>query len=124
MSRGPDLARRELWRRRFGEFDRGTATVAEFCRRTGVSKATFYAWRHKVPAPGQRGRLPEPGPSPAEAPSLSFLPIEITGRDDPSARIEVVFPNGTRVLVPGRDQGTLSQVIAALASSSREAGSC
>jgi len=124
MSRGPDLARRELWRRRFGEFDRGTATVAEFCRRTGVSQATFYAWRHKLRSSGQHGRRPEPGPSPAKVASLSFLPIEITGRDDPSAPIEVVFPNGTRLLVLGRDQGTLSQVIAALASSSREARSC
>lgn len=124
MSRGPDLARRELWRRRFGEFDRGTATVAEFCRRTGVSKAAFYAWRHKVPAPRQHERRPEPGASPVEAPSLSFLPIEITGRDDPSGRIEVVFPNGTRLLLPGCNQATLSQVIAALASSSREANSC
>ncbi len=122
MSRVPDLARRELWRRRFNEFDRGTATVAEFCRRTGVSKAAFYAWRHKVPAPRQPGRHPEPGP--AEAPSLSFLPIEITGRNDASARIEVVFSNGTRVLVPGRDQATLTAVLAALASSFREARSC
>ena len=50
--------------------------------------------------------------------------IEITGRDDPSVRIEVVFPNGIRVLVPGRDQATLSAVLAALADSSRETGSC
>ena len=46
MSRGLDLARRELWRRRLREFDRGTATVAEFCRRVGVSDAAFYQWRH------------------------------------------------------------------------------
>jgi hypothetical protein len=30
MSRGPDLAKREVWRRRLREFDRGTATVAGF----------------------------------------------------------------------------------------------
>jgi hypothetical protein len=41
MSRGPDLARRELWRRRLRDFDRGSATVAAFCRREGVSDAAF-----------------------------------------------------------------------------------
>jgi len=124
MSRGPDLARRELWRRRFSEFDRGTSTVAEFCRRTGVSQAAFYAWRHKVPAPRQQGRRPEPEASPAKVASLSFLPIEITGRDDPSARIEVVFPNGTRVLVPRGDHEALRAVIAAVMSAAPESGSC
>lgn len=122
MSRGPDLVRRELWRRRLREFDRGTATVAEFCRRVGVSDAAFYQWRRKLASPVAEPNTPV---SMAEkVPALSFLPIEITGRDDQTARIEVVFPNGTRVLVPGRDRATLSAVIAALASSSREAGSC
>jgi hypothetical protein len=36
----------------------------------------------------------------------------------------VVFPNGTRVLVPGRDQATLSAVLGALAGSARGPGSC
>ena len=119
MSRGPDLARRELWRRRLRDFDRGTATVAEFCRRVGVSDATFYQWRRKLASPAA-----EPSSPARSVPALSFLPIEITGQDDPSVRIEVVFPNGIRVLVPGRDQATLSAVLVALAGSSRELGSC
>jgi transposase-like protein len=122
MSRGPDLARREVWRRRLRDFDRGRATVAEFCRREGVSDAAFYQWRRKLASPAAQ---PSTAVTAAEKVSaLSFLPIEITGRDDQSARIEVVFPNGTRVLVPGRDQATLSAVLRALAGSSREAGSC
>lgn len=119
MSRGPDLARRELWRRRLRDFDRGTATVAEFCRRVGVSDAAFYQWRRKLASPVAEPNLPV-----SSVPALSFLPIEITGRDDPSARIEVVFPNGIRMLVPGRDHTALSTIIAALASNAREPGSC
>jgi transposase len=119
MSRGPDLARRELWRRRLRDFERGTATVAEFCRREGVSDAAFYQWRRKLGSPVTESNSPV-----RPVPALSFLPIEITGRDDQSARIEVVFPNGMRVLVPGRDQATLSAVLRALADSSRETGSC
>lgn len=122
MSRGPDLARRELWRRRLQEFDRGTATVAEFCRRVGVSDAAFYQWRRKLASPAAQTNTPV---STAEkVPALSFLPIEITGRDEQSARIEVVFPNGIRMLVPGRDHTALSAIIAALAGSTREPGSC
>lgn len=123
MSRGPDLARRELWRRRLQEFDRGKATVAAFCRRVGVSDAAFYQWRRKLATP-----VTEPNSPVSSVPALSFLPVEITGRDDPSARIEVVFPQGIRVLVPGRDQATLSAVLSAVlgavAGSSREPGSC
>ena len=122
MSRGPDLARRELWRRRLRDFNRGTATVAEFCRRVGVSDATFYQWRRKLTS--TVAELSTPVSAVEKITALSFLPIELTGRDDQSARIEVVFPNGTRVLVPGRDQATLSAVLAALASSSREPSSC
>ncbi len=122
MARGPDLARWELWRRRLRDFDRGTATVAEFCRREGVSDASFYQWRRKLASLGAEPDRPDRTAEKVSA--LSFLPIEITGQDNPSVRIEVVFPNGTRVLVPGRDQATLSAVLVALASSSRESGSC
>jgi hypothetical protein len=122
MSRSPDLARREMWRRRLRDFDRGTATVAEFCRRVGVSDAAFYQWRRKLASLAAQPSTPAGATE--KIPALSFLPIEITGRDEPSARIEVIFPNGTRLLVPGRDHATLSAVLAALVSSSREAGSC
>jgi transposase-like protein len=105
------------------EFDRGRATVAEFCRRVGVSDAAFYQWRRKLAS-----AVTEPNSPVSAVPALSFLPVEITGRDDPSARIEVVFPQGIRVLVPGRDPATLSAVLSAvlgaLAGSSREPGSC
>lgn len=122
MSRGPDLARRELWRRRLRDFDRGSATVAAFCRREGVSDAAFYQWRRKLASPAAQPNAPVSAAE--QVPALSFLPIEIMGRDDHAARIEVVFPNGTRVLVPGRDQATLNAVLAALTSSSREPASC
>lgn len=89
MSRGPDLARREVWRRRLRDFDRGRATVAEFCRREGVSDAAFYQWRRKLASPAAQ---PSTAVTAAEKVSaLSFLPIEITGRDDQSA------PNRGRV---------------------------
>ena len=49
MGRGVDVEKWALWRRRIAEFERGSAGVAEFCRRVGVSQATFYLW---LAAPG------------------------------------------------------------------------
>ena len=120
MSRGPDLARREVWRRRLRAFERGTVSVAEFCRREGVSDAAFYQWRRKLTSTATEPNTPISAVEKMTA--LSFLPVEITGRDDQSARIEVMFPNGIRVLVPGRDHATLSAVLGAVANSFREPG--
>jgi hypothetical protein len=36
MPREPDLAKRRVWQRRLLQFERGNATIGEFCRRAGV----------------------------------------------------------------------------------------
>jgi hypothetical protein len=112
MSREPDLAKRAVWRLRLREFDRGNTTVAEFCRRVGVSVAAFYQWRRKMgpsAAPdasaASRGRAAE---------VLSFLPVEITG----GASIEVLLPSGARVTVPCHDREAIRTVMVALLSAS------
>ena len=127
MSRGPDLARRELWRRRLREFDRGTATVADFCDRVGVSTAAFYQWRRKVAV----STSPEGGPVGLVKPSLQttssstvaagmkFLPVEIMGPGNGNV-VEVQLPCGIRVLVPSRDQESLRTVLESLASAREE----
>jgi Transposase len=40
-------ARREWWRRRIQRQKEGSRSVAEFCRRLGVSTVTFYAWKRR-----------------------------------------------------------------------------
>ena len=40
-------ARREWWRRQSQRQTEGSLTVAEFCRRLGVSTVTFYAWKRR-----------------------------------------------------------------------------
>jgi len=119
MSRGPDLARRVLWRRRLREFERGTATVAEFCRREGVSDAAFYQWRRKLASTSAE---PNTVRAVEQVPALSFLPVEITG----GARsvIEVLLPNGARVLIPGGEYEALRIAIAAAASVAAETQPC
>ena len=120
MSRGPDLARRELWRRRLREFDRSTATVADFCDRAGVSTAAFYQWRRKLAGAALSGGLAKPSPAAA---SLNFLPVEIREPRNGDV-VEVLLPNGIRVLVPSRDQESLRTVLESLGSDRREEPTC
>ena len=98
MARMPDPAKREEWRRRLLEFDRGNWTVAAFCRRVGVSPATFYQWKRKLGREAADHGKPTArlGSGPPAAPPVRFIPIELTGQ--PS--IEVHLANGTRLLVP------------------------
>lgn len=120
MGRGVDEVKWALWRRRIEEFERGSAGVAEFCRRVGVSQATFYLWRRKLnagaqastsiststsPSTSKASHVSPPGPQSATA--LSFLPVQIAA----SMTVEVVLTNGTRVLVPSGDHETLRTVL-------------
>jgi hypothetical protein len=113
------LAKREAWLRRLREFDRGNLTAIEFCRRAGVSIATFYLWRRKL-APSAVRESQSPARRPAEsrgaAAGIRFLPVEITSRPG----IEVLFPGGARLTVPCQDQDAIRTVMAALLSASRE----
>jgi hypothetical protein len=123
MSRGPDVARRELWRRRIREFERSAATVADFCDRAGVSTAAFYQWRRKLSDVSSSAGLTKPPPpatpSRTAAASLSFLPVEIMGPRNGDV-VEVLLPSGIRVLVPSRDQESLRTVLESLASEREE----
>lgn len=116
MSREPDLAKRKEWQRRLQAFDKGQATVAEFCGREGVSVATFYQWRRKLgqaraedsrSAPHRR----EPA-RPEKVAGMNFLPVEIVGQ--PS--LEVLLPSGAKVLVPCHEREAIHAVMAALLS--------
>lgn len=131
MSRGPDLARRELWRRRLREYERSNSTIADFCDRAGVSTAAFYQWRRKLavstsPGGGPAGlakpSLQTTSSSPAAA-SLNFLPVEIVGPGNGNV-VEVQLPCGIRVLVPSRDQESLRTILKSLTSDRREDRPC
>ena len=125
MSRGPDLARRELWQQRLREYERSNSTIADFCDRTGVSTAAFYQWRRKLAdAASPEGAEKDEGlaePSPAVA-SLNFLPVEIRGPRNGDV-VEVLLPNGIRVLVPN-SQESLRTILESLASKWREDRAC
>jgi transposase-like protein len=134
MARAPDLAKREEWRRRFREFDRGEWTVERFCRRVGVSPATFYQWKRKLGrGPGSlaprgqgsgsvapRGRGRAAAGSPLASGAVKFIPLQITSR--PS--LEVHLANGAKVLVPAHDPEAIRTVMEVLLSDRAEGAAC
>jgi hypothetical protein len=125
MAQKPDLAKREVWRRRLQDFERGEATVVDFCRRLRVPVWSFYYWRQRLwsaamPAPSDRQRNGRATTRHARsvhrtrrartAPHLNFVPIQLTG----GCHVEVHLPNGTRVTVPCQECDAIDAVIAAV----------
>ena len=56
-------SRREWWRRQIQRQKEGRLTIAEFCRRLGVSTVTFYAWKRRFREASPASHLNPEGPS-------------------------------------------------------------
>ena len=48
MSKGSDPAKAAEWRDRFERFKKSEVKLEAFCESEGVTKANFYAWRHRL----------------------------------------------------------------------------
>ena len=135
MGRRIDAAMHAAWRRRWERFEGSSVTVAEFCRREGVSSATFYQWRKRLArgataaeeattrgsAAATRREAGQPG-GPA-----AFVELTLT----PAAIVELELPNGVRVRVPADREAALGAAIRAagelarsIGTQTREASSC
>jgi len=106
------------WRGRMARFREWTSTVAEFCRREGVSVPSFYQWRKRLePATEPRSRGVS---SPAGHASSLFVPVKVSSA--PMAEIE--FPSGVRVRVPATSVDAIRAAILAGGDPYREVPSC
>ena len=86
--------RQRAWRLRMARRARSSVSVAAFCKREGVSPASFYYWRRRLQS--------------ADGPQ--FVPVRVTT----AAGVEVVLGNGRIVRVPaGTDAGWLRDLFAA-----------
>jgi transposase-like protein len=96
-----------VWRERLARFERGDLTVTDFCRREGVSNASFYRWRKRL---GQRSRQARvvAGASPADVPGR-FLPVNVAGL----GVAEIEFPNGIKIRVPATNAEMLKAAVLA-----------
>ena len=99
-------ARREWWRRQIQRQQDGRLTVAEFCRRLGVSTVTFYVWKRRFrEAPSASALDPErpsarPMPEANGASIPPFLPVSILN-PGASGQLEIELANACVVRLKG-----------------------
>lgn len=88
------------WQQRMTRFEEARQSVAEFCRKEGVSAPSFYQWRKRLT---RRAR-------PAEE-AAGFRPVRLVG----SAGVAAQLPGGTQLHIPTSDRRALRLVIDTLA---------
>ena len=124
--RGRDSAKERFWRDVIGRQRTSGLSIAEFCLRERLNRASFHNWRREIArrnaeAPVRRDTANGPRrSSPKSAtgdcqPVPAFVPVVVKDEVS-SAVVEVVLPDLTTVRVPsGFDGPTLRLVLAALA---------
>jgi putative transposase len=130
MARKVNLKLREEWRQRVKRQRQSGLTVADFCRREGVSSAAFYLWRQKLQGKSRstskrkaaqkpatiRASAVEPVPKVPSESAFVQLPVP---RANTSPWIELVLAEGTIIRVPQQNLTALETVLRALGSVSR-----
>jgi transposase-like protein len=98
--------RREWWRRQIQCQKEGSLSVAEFCRRRGVSTVTFYAWKRRfreaLPASPLVPERPSARPMPEANGALTpaFLPVSILDAGA-AGQLEIELANACIVRLKG-----------------------
>ena len=112
--------RETFWQGVIREQESSGVAISAFCRKRGVSQASFFSWRRKL-ADRDRGVAHESAVEPDRAvecgeTAAKFVPIELPS--PPAAArscCEVVLPNGCRIIVPTQcDAGWLREILGAL----------
>ena len=100
-----------VWRERLVRFRAGGLKVAEFCRREGVSSASFYRWRGRLEPENRRVRSVQRkgGNPPVTDRPERFLPVNVTGLRE----AEIELPNGIKIRVPATNAEALRAAVLA-----------
>lgn len=111
------LARQEWWRRQIQRQQDGSLSIAEFCRRLGVSTVSFYAWKRRFrEAPASPLTSERPAAKPAAVngdPAPAFLPVSML-EAAPHGQLEIALTNACVVRLTGNvDPGLLRVAIRA-----------
>ena len=85
MGRTADGSVAALWAERLARQQRGTLSIAEFCRRERISPPSFYSWRRRL----EQDERPV------------FVPVELSGTVGASAGgVQIELPGGALVTLP------------------------
>jgi len=117
MGRRIDAAAYAVWRKRWERFESSSLTVAEFCRREGVSQPTFYQWRKRLrrergqaaPMVVREAGVPARAGTDVSGGPAAFVELALAC----PGVVELELPNGVRVRVPADREAALVVAIRA-----------
>jgi hypothetical protein len=101
MPRRANPALEALWRCRLRQQPDSGLTIAQFCKREGVSTASFHAWKRRLAL-----RAAFPGTSStAGTATAKFVPVIVPPFHETQPRlanelVTIQLPNGSQVLLP------------------------
>jgi hypothetical protein len=95
--------KRQLWERRFRQFENSPLSVSDFCDSVGCSTASFYQWKRKLETNNQTA-------VPVKPPQAAFLQIQ----SQPEAAIEIKLHSGIVISVPVDAISALPQILEAI----------
>lgn len=134
MARKANLELREVWRARLKRQRESGLTVAEFCRREGVSSATLFAWKRKLQGESPAASARMSGRRPAQTTSLAARQPALAGSQAAfvqlplsptrsSPWIELVLVEGTIIRLPQQNLTALETILRTLRGDSRSLSS-
>ena len=111
MPRGHILDLR--WNALLNDFRRSGLTQAEFCQRRGISIHSFRKRLYQAPTPKPTPANPRSADAAAHFVPVTILPDPTPVSAATTHALELVFPNGRRIVVaPGFDPQTLRRLLA------------
>lgn len=91
-----DVGKQALWREVLARHGASGLSVAEFCRREGLSQPSFYAWRRTL---AERDRQPGK-PTTRRRPVREFLPLRVIDPPGRASSITIELAGGRLLRLP------------------------
>ncbi len=91
------MEQREEMLKLVADFEQSGQSQRFFCQSAGISLAKFGYWVRKVRNEKET--------------SAGFLKIETHFASQPVGQVELIYPNGVRIIVPGQDLKLISQLL-------------
>jgi hypothetical protein len=127
LGRPRDRHKEQFWRQTLQRFAASRLSAAQFCRLHKLSLHTFWAWRRTLRLREQPTTAPDSSSTksklqtPHSAALPLFLPLQVQHQPPASQThstapsVEVLLPNGLRLVVPQHfDPDTLQRLLALL----------
>ena len=97
MLRSANLALETIWRRRLQQQPDSGLTIQQFCKRGGVSTASFHAWKRRL---ALRAAFPATTSGASAFLPVIVPPVQEPHPPNPSALVTIQLANGGQILLP------------------------